>query len=445
MKIRTWMLHLGLILTVVISIAFTWLIWFNPTTFFQNVGRTPVDTSSGVTNASNKRLDDVYTPTSLMYNETTTKKYQYFNHRSDITNQAKKIMNRVEITSLKTVAKQNVPKYLATVNQSHSLILNYPDVLPIKYVCILFDKAPKKIAENKENVDQIIIPTGNSGNTIYFLNSKKQNIYKVSVKNLNVKSLMALTKDKHTQSVATVLENIGDGYRWTYPQGVKLNEYSYLINKESAGNMVAKLLGANTSATITTKQQDGKTVYSDDANQRMTVDNKHGEVEYINYDSNDKNKPKVSFSKTLEINLAKLNSLGVTLDDVRYSNYESKTGEVIYRNYIAGFPIVSEYNYGTYSLQNVTSNGQRFMFSLYGLQVPLPNTNKQKTLPSTSDILNRLSSIGYSSNRVRAIKIAYSWQRNDSSSQVVDLVPTYLIKVDGRWIDYEQLFQNFGK
>ena len=76
MKIRTWMLHLGLILTVVISIAFTWLIWFNPTTFFQNVGRTPVDTSSGVTNASNKRLDDVYTPTSLMYNETTTKKYQ---------------------------------------------------------------------------------------------------------------------------------------------------------------------------------------------------------------------------------------------------------------------------------------------------------------------------------------------------------------------------------
>ena len=262
---------------------------------------------------------------------------------------------------------------------------------------------------------------------------------------LNVKSLMALTKDKHTQSVATALENIGDGYRWTYPQGVKLNEYSYLINKESAGNMVAKLLGANTSATITTKQQDGKTVYSDDANQRMTVDNKHGEVEYINYDSNDKNKPKVSFSKTLEINLAKLNSLGVTLDDVRYSNYESKTGEVIYRNYIAGFPIVSEYNYGTYSLQNVTSNGQRFMFSLYGLQVPLPNTNKQKTLPSTSDILNRLSSIGYSSNRVRAIKIAYSWQRNDSSSQVVDLVPTYLIKVDGRWIDYEQLFQNFGK
>ena len=115
MKIRTWMLHLGLILTVVISIAFTWLIWFNPTTFFQNVGRTPVDTSSGVTNASNKRLDDVYTPTSLMYNETTTKKYQYFNYHSDITNQAKKIMNRVEITSLKTVAKQNVPKYLATV------------------------------------------------------------------------------------------------------------------------------------------------------------------------------------------------------------------------------------------------------------------------------------------------------------------------------------------
>lgn len=39
----------------------------------------------------------------------------------------------------------------------------------------------------------------------------------------------------------------------------------------------------------------------------MTVDNKHGEVEYINYDSNDKNKSKVSFSKTLEINLAKLN------------------------------------------------------------------------------------------------------------------------------------------
>src|SRR5699024_4433865 len=197
--------------------------------------------------------------TSLMYNETTTKKYQYFNHRSDITNQAKKIMNRVEITSLKIVAKQNVPKYLATVNQSHSLILNYPDVLPIKYVCILFDKAPKKIAENKENVDQIIIPTGNSGNTIYFLNSKKQNIYKVSVKNLHAESLMSLSRAQYTHAGETAVDNIGVGYRWKYPQGVKLNECSYLINKEPAGNMLAKLLGANTSATIPTKQQDGKT------------------------------------------------------------------------------------------------------------------------------------------------------------------------------------------
>lgn len=443
MKIKTWMIHLGLILTVVISIVFTWLIWFNPTTFFQNSGRTLVDASNGVTNGTSRSLVDVYTPTSLMYNETNSKKYQYFNHRSDITNQAKKIMDKVEITSMKTVAKQNVSKYLSTVNQSHSLILNYPDVLPIKYVSLLFDKAPKSVVETRGNVDQIIIPTDNSKNTIYFLNSKKQNVYEIKVKNLNVKALKALTQGKNTQSVVTALENIGDGYRWTYPQGVKLNEYSYLINKESAGNMVTKLLGANTSATITTRQQDGKTIYSDDANQRMTVDNKHGEVEYVNYVNDDKHKKKVSFSKNLEINLAKLNALGITLDDVRYSNYDSKTGEVIYRNYIAGFPIVSEYNYGTYILENATSSWQKFTFSLYGLQVPLPNTNKQKTLPSTSDVLNRLSSIGYSSNRVKAIKIAYSWQKNNSSSQVVDLVPTYLIKVDGKWIDYKQLFQNF--
>src|SRR5699024_12395482 len=97
-------------------------------------------------------------------------------------------------------------------------------------------------AEDKDNVDQIIIPTDNSGNTIYFLNSKKQNIYRESVENLNVKSLMALTKDKHTQSVATALENIGDGYRWTYRQGGKLNECSYLINKESGGNIGVTLV-----------------------------------------------------------------------------------------------------------------------------------------------------------------------------------------------------------
>lgn len=57
-----------------------------------------------------------------------------------------------------------------------------------------------------------------------------------------------------------------------------------------------------------------------------------------------------------------------------------------YRNYIAGFPLFQSIIMGLIAYKMLLINGTKIYILLYGLQVPLPNTNKQKTLPSTSDI-----------------------------------------------------------
>src|SRR3712207_5025296 len=102
MKIRAWILHLGVVLTLLISIVFSWLIWVNPTGFEQIRQRqeNKSTTNDNIPEEAKKSLDDIYTPTSLMYTKATGKKVQLINTKYDILQTTKATMNKVRIISI---------------------------------------------------------------------------------------------------------------------------------------------------------------------------------------------------------------------------------------------------------------------------------------------------------------------------------------------------------
>lgn len=438
MKIRAWILHLGVVLTLLISIVFSWLIWVNPTGFEQIRQRqeNKSTTNDNIPEEAKKSLDDIYTPTSLMYTKATGKKVQLINTKYDILQTTKATMNKVRIIS---IHQQNKAQFDDVINMKQSYILNYSDVVPLKLVKILFKQVPNNYKNfEKFTINQIIFPAGKS-NIIYIGNSKTKEIFEVKVKYLNTANIEQIAAKKNTRELAINFEKINDNqYRWTYPEGVKLPQYSYLLTKDTIGNFANKLLGTSTS--ISTKEKDGDIIYSDGANQRLTLKNKLKNVEYVNYGIkqtlNDKNESD-NFNQILRRNLNQLNSLGVSLDDVRYSTYNPKKKEIDYRGYVSGFPIVSAEGYGDYRFTTLNGNGEKINFSLYSLQVPVPNNNRNVELPSTNEVLELFEKMGVQENKIKEIKLAYAWHKNLSNNQVVDLKPTYYVKIGDTWMDYQ--------
>ncbi|MCW3779919.1 two-component system activity regulator YycH, partial [Levilactobacillus namurensis] len=81
------------------------------------------------------------------------------------------------------------------------------------------------------------------------------------------------------------------------------------------------------------------------------------------------------------------------------------------RSYVGGFPIFNQTENGDVRIQ-LTSNGlDRYYFSLYSLQVPVPTTGQKQavTLPSSTSVLKRLKAAGYKDSKIGSIELGYEW------------------------------------
>ncbi|MDO4455951.1 MAG: two-component system activity regulator YycH, partial [Ligilactobacillus agilis] len=85
---------------------------------------------------------------------------------------------------------------------------------------------------------------------------------------------------------------------------------------------------------------------------------------------------------------------------------------------------------------------KRLDFSLYTLQIPVPSAGGALTLPNTRWVISQLLSRGYDQAKIGDIKVGYSWNQNQTSNQVVDLKPTYFVKYDNQWSDYQSLLNS---
>ena len=267
-------------------------------------------------------------------------------------------------------------------------------------------------------------------------------VYKLRLKTSIPAEVYRRVTAKDIQRTPIEYQEISKGhYIKNYPKGVTVPKYSYLINRENSSLFVTHLLGASSSNSIATKEHDGVTTYTTDNGQRLVINSKDGTVNYAREGRANEDK-KVSFNDALKDGFDNLSHLGVSLDDVRYQNYDENHHQVTYQSYINGYPIISPNFYGTYEIGMQSNGATEYRFSVDDLQVPLPNNNQTVNLPPTSQVLQTLKSKNYNLGKVKSIIVGYQWTQNAGSQMVVDLTPTYFIRYNGNWINYQPLSQN---
>ncbi|KRN06709.1 YycH family protein [Liquorilactobacillus sucicola DSM 21376 = JCM 15457] len=416
----------------------TTIILTNPATF-QRDSKTTTSPGENDATTSNKTLSDIYAPVQIILNQERKQHQLYSPQTNMINNFCSEIRKWTANENITKTTFKNEEEYVAFLEQKNAIVLNYADQMTIKLFNQTFSQKIKGHQGDKYN--RILVPL-NQKKVVYLLNDQAKSVYKVSFTNKNSKKIKKLVNSKGIKKLQVEYYLLDGHLAMFYLNNVQMPHYTYLINKANASSFVTRLLDSSGGNSISTKMQKDKIIYSDGADNRMTVEDHTNRIKYANYSNSDYNNSTVerqSFNDHLKNSFTKLNSIGAPLDDVHYSEFYQASGTVVYRSYVAGFPIINKNNYGAFKIQTMNSGGLKYDFSLLSLQVPVPSGDKNVTLPPTITVYQNLINAGYSANKVKNIQVGYSWRKNEASNLVIDLVPTYFVNYDGEWIEYNEL------
>ena len=438
-RLNGWFLHAILILAVLFSVVFTALIWVTPVYFQRLAGMAAPDKTKVVNEDTNttdkKKLTDVYRPVSITVTDKRSSS-RLLSNRIDVVNLMMTSLEGSKITDISKPETVSKSEYLKLVQTPRSYQLNYGSELSFGVLKQYLAEQPAK-SENY-SFDRIVISY--DGSTVYFLEDAGLKVYKAKLTKYAKAKLNNVHKTKGLKRYKLSYEYQNGRLIQYYEDPITVPRYSYLYNKENVGMYVTRLLGAEKSSTssLTTREQDGVPIYSEKKKKKLSIRDKTGLITYTDYLTDETGRQNWTLDDHLTNDFTDLEQLGVSLADVKYSEYDIQEKNVIYRSYIDGFPVISARDFGTYQIQNRVRS-KKLVFSQCSLQVPVPAAGKAVTLKPTKEILPELQNADVDLSKISDIQIGYTVSQNGTASLVIDLTPTYFVKYNNVWINYQDL------
>ncbi|WP_412989346.1 YycH family regulatory protein [Pediococcus siamensis] len=430
------LIHLGLIFVVLLSVVLSWYIWTNPARYERTKQQQSGRNSTSViqNEQSKKSVGDIYLPTQVIYRQSSTNTNLLNNTNVSLTDSLRTAIEKWHLLRASRQSVNDQKAYQAIVDQNETVMLKYPDTVTAG----IFNDAFKQDLHISGKISRIVFSV-TKRNEVYLLNDENYAVYKVRTTNQDLVRIRELLSGKNISKMAVAETLFNHQLITDYQTPVKVPGYSYLVNKQTAAYFVSTLMDSDNASSVASKEQGNKTIYTD-SNKRMSVNNKQGTVSYE--DASGQQSYHESASKALSQSFTVLKQLEVSLDNMRYYNYNSKNNAVVYRSHVEGFPIFNQTNYGTVQVELTGPRTKQINFSLYSLQIPVPTGKRQTTLPSTQTVLQNLQAIGYKLSEVKGIEIGYQWKTDPASDLVVNLTPTWYINYKNKWQTYQTLLES---
>lgn len=428
MKITKAFLPLGLTLAVAVSVTLSAMIWTNPAQYERSRQRS---SNTPTTELNTRPQKDVYLPTEVVYSDADGKQELLNNRKVNLTTEIREALSKWELGGMRRVQPGSRSAYMKYLTTKSSLLLSYAAPVNVKMFNTVFGS---HLSRHAAEFSRIMIPLNDSQH-LYLLDDKKQEVYKINVRKSNQSALRKILKEN--------LFRINVRMKWFnnsalpyVEDSVTVQSYSYLVNQQSTDYFTTRLLNKGESTNVSAKKNKDNTIYSDGASRQLTVYNKQGTALYEDYSALQSS---FTFSQALSASYSAVKSIGIPMENLRYYGYNQRRSTVTYRSFVEGFPIFNQSNYGAARIQMLAQGVRRYNFSLYSLQVPVPNDKKAKSLPSTQRVIDQLTAAGYSKEKIETLQLGYQWLASSSSDKVVNLTPTWYVFYNGSWKSYDQL------
>lgn len=408
-------LNVILTITILISIVLTAFV-------FMSIGQQQNVSSS---NQQDQQSVTAFRPTNYIIND----KYGTQNMVMHADNQQIKTM-RGYLTSadIKNPHKKKVSNatIIAAISKKQSAVYRYPDVVPIDYFNARYNQ---NIAAIKGfNFDYFVLPLDKS-NLAYFINTQTKTMVTVNLSKINTTKMWEVA-EKLPKSLTVNFKSLNHRVRLNFPKNIKLPVYSYLVNHRDPTTYVSTLLGTTNQLTTTT---DGnKVIYTNKfSDQQVTYD---PDLDTVTFKDNKADgKLDKTYAARLNIGFSQINLLQLNLTDTRFYESRNDGKNVTYRTFVEGMPVYYQSESGAIHMTLDNHGNLISTYSLNELGVPVPNNQKEVTLPKTSDILSRLRQAGVKETDYYFVTPGYEWMVNKDSRAAVNMRPTWMIETSSGW------------
>ena len=435
MKLSGIVLRTMLILTVALSLVLSWFIWLNPSRLERRENTTPAvaikvtDTRTAATQESS-----VYLPTMAYYQQNQQKQLLYQDGQ-DVVSQLHKALTKTTLTSMAKTEKLTGDDFETLISQNDTLQLVYPDVMAFSLFKRQFFDSPLKT-----NLDfkftRVILSLQAKTKTVTLVNDATRQTYTGKLEHLDDAKLMKIIKPNATGRFVLVEQRFGQREVPLFTQSVAIRPYTYLLDRQGVSHYIPALLTADGQSrdTVDARELGSDTVYTIGSTRRLSMNNDSGDMQFE--DSAATTAP-TDMGKFFGRTFASLDNLALpSLTTMRYFAYDTTENAVTYRSFVQNFAIFNQTSNGTVKV-TYAKNSLQMDFSSDNVTVPIPTTEKNVTLPSTTAVLSQLHARGYTDEHINNIVLGYHWVKQAKTDLVVDLQPTYYVQIDGSYKAYQ--------
>ena len=426
MKFSRLIIQVLLVIAVITSIVLSFFIWTN-TARYQR-GRN-IDVTTSTQNKNEVPINQVISPTSVIWRKDSLQ-HLIYNSNENIALSIQKIMQDWKIDSPKLVSQKDGAYYQKTIQSKNVLQLVYPSQTSTSILGYLLDNNSLR-NDKSYSFNRILINLKDKEDkNIYLANDKNYTIYRAPVKNATSAPIKKLV-NKANINLKIRLDIMKHGVFTIFTEPIKLNTYSYVISSKDDGEYTTALFDSNTSGLVTS-EDNGVYTYNYGESKRLVSDHNSGELTFDDYTDTSVPKTKLAF---LQRGYQKVTNLQNSISNLRLYSADWDKKSLIFREYVEGFPIFKKSEFGSIRIK-FSRKGSTEHFLNKVLEVPVPSDQQPTKLKSTTDILKGLDKVGYSINDIQKIEVGYQWESEVDNEKVVDLKPTYYVKIDDHWKPY---------
>ncbi|QVK12157.1 two-component system activity regulator YycH [Weissella ceti] len=420
--LKQYLLIVLLALLVMISLMLSFGIW-------GTMGERSVYLTSSDTNESEKRLvsekdvEAVYDFDAVVVNQ--DKKHKRIMNSRGINREILSALGDWQVENVSAEKMKN-NEYLKLLNENDTVLLGYPDQVIGSLV-----EARLNISvglTDDDRIDWIQLPMNGKGE-IRFFDDRTQDVYRAKVD----QSGTALADMQWPSDQTEVeFEWRKERVRINYLKNVKLKTKSYLLDEAEKSNVVSAAFKSTEGTPFIVENDNGDIEYTDGDTRRLVLDSNSGNVSLTEYDN-------THIPKLMSNNMSHAYETLVAIKQVPENMYyfeELDEGmKLSYRLYVNGFPMFKSQNFdfGTASVA-YEPNRQTIEYSLYSLQVPLPDKDEKTiSLGNTKSVMKALRNAGVDTAEVQGTSLGYRWLEYDQE-RYITLQPGWFVQINNEWL-----------
>jgi len=428
MKFSRLIVELLLVVAVVTSIVLSFFIWTNTARYQRGKN---IDVTSAQSNKNEIPMNQVISPTSVIWHDGTDQ-HLIYNSNDNISLSIQKVMQDWKIDQPKEVSKKDGAYYQKVIQGKNMLQLVYPTSIASSTFGYLLNNDSLK-NDKGYTFNRILINLKNKKDqNVYFANDSNYAVYKAKVRNASAAPITKLVY-KANINLKIRLDIMKHGVFTIYTDPIKLKSYSYVISGKQDGEYSTALFDSNSNGLVTS-EDNGVYTYNYGESKRLISDHNTEELTFEDY--TDTSVPKTQFA-FLQRGYQKVNNLQNSVSNLRLYSADWKDKDLIFREYVEGFPIFKKSQFGSIRIK-FSRKGSSEHFLNKVLEVPVPSNQAATKLKSTTEIFKGLERVGYSPNDIQAVEVGYQWENETDNEKVVDLKPTYYIKISNHWKPYNE-------